>query len=126
MSNFITKDSGERLDFQSGMQRDIQDNKPRFDLLIALTDNYDNNLLTRWAKLLERGAKKYNARNWEQANSLEEFDRFKSSLFRHFMQFIMGETDEDHAAAICFNLNGMIYLMNKLHINSKGQKLNEY
>ena len=39
MTEFITKDSGERLEFNSGMVRDIESNKPRFDLLMALDDN---------------------------------------------------------------------------------------
>lgn len=123
--DYITKDSGERLNFASGMQRDIEENKPRFDLLMALDDSYENCLLTRWAKLLDRGARKYSERNWEQANSIDEFKRFKSSAFRHFMQLIMGETDEDHFAAVLFNLNGMVYLMNKLEIDSLGNKIKE-
>lgn len=122
MKEFITKDSGERLNFESGMQRDTEENKPRFDLLMALDDNYETCLLTRWARLLDRGSKKYSQRNWEKANSVEEFDRFKSSAYRHFMQLMMGETDEDHFAAVLFNLNGMVYLMNKLGLDSKGRE----
>jgi hypothetical protein len=122
---FITKDSGERLNFESGMKRDIETNKPRFDLLMALDDNYETCLLTRWANLLARGAEKYSERNWEQANSLEEFKRFKSSAYRHFVQAMMGEDDEDHFAAVLFNLNGMVYLMNKLGIDSMGNLIKE-
>lgn len=124
-TEFTTKDSGERLKFKSGMQRDIEENKPRFDLLMALDDSYENCLLTRWAKLLDRGARKYSERNWEKANSVEEFQRFKSSAYRHFMQLIMGETDEDHFSAVLFNLNGMVYLMNKLGLDSLGRKIKE-
>lgn len=120
---FITKDSGERLNFQSGMMRDIESDKPRFDLLIALEDSYENCLLTRWAAILTRGANKYAERNWEKANSLEEFKRFKSSAFRHFMQLMCNQTDEDHFAAVVFNLNGMVYLMNKLNIDVNGNSL---
>src|SRR5690606_9127477 len=46
----------------------------------------------------------YNDRNWEKANSAEEVTRMKSSAFRHFMQWFCGETDEDHAAAVIFNI----------------------
>lgn len=125
MSDYITKDSGERLNFNSGMQRDVQAGKPRFDLLIATDDSYENCLLTRWAKILARGAEKYCERNWEKANSIDEFNRFKSSAFRHFVQFIAGEDDEDHAAAVLFNINGMIYLMNKLNIDANGKQLKQ-
>ncbi len=95
------------------------------NLLMALDDNYETCLLTRWAKLLARGAEKYSERNWEQANSLEEFKRFKSSAYRHFIQAMMGEDDEDHFAAVLFNLKGMIYQMNKLKINFMGNFIKE-
>lgn len=122
---FITKDSGQRLNFDSGMMRDIESDKPRFDLLIADGESYDNCLLTRWASILTRGAQKYAERNWEKANSVEEFKRFKSSAFRHFMQLMHNETDEDHFAAVAFNLNGMVYLMNKLNIDVNGNPLKQ-
>ena len=122
---FITKDSGQRLNFDSGMQRDIESDKPRFDLLIAEGEDYENCLLTRWASILTRGAQKYAERNWEKANSIEEFKRFKSSAFRHFMQLMHNETDEDHFAAVVFNLNGMVYLMNKLEIDVNGKYLKQ-
>lgn len=36
MNDFITKDSGKRATFSTGMQRDLSEDKPRFDLLIPL------------------------------------------------------------------------------------------
>jgi hypothetical protein len=48
----------------------------------------------------------YGERNWELANSQDELDRFQESAFRHFMAWICGERDEDHASAIFFNLLG--------------------
>lgn len=101
---FVTKDSGERAQFDSGMVRDTDKGKPRFDLLVPLGVPYEAQLLTRFAALMARGAEKYDARNWEQANSHEELERMKSSAFRHFMQWFMGEQDEDHAAATLFNI----------------------
>lgn len=120
---FITKDSGQRAKFDSGMQRDIQDDKPRFDLIVPLSQRYDNTLLYRWAMLMTRGAKKYNERNWEKAESIEELSRFKASAMRHFFQAMCGEEDEDHFAAICFNINGLVYLMEKLGVNVNGIKV---
>lgn len=104
MTSYETKDSGKRAQFESGMQRDTQTGKPRFDLTAPLDIPYDEQLLTRFAKLMGRGADKYTERNWEQADSEEELARMKSSAFRHFMQWYHGETDEDHAAAVLFNL----------------------
>jgi len=99
------KDSGQRLHFESGMVRDVDDTKPAFDLVIPEGIPYSELMLTRWAELLRKGAIKYSRRNWEKANSIEELDRAKASAFRHFMQWYTGETDEDHAAAVFFNIN---------------------
>lgn len=104
MTRYETKDSGERQQFDSGMRRDTQAGKARFDLMIPEGVPYEDQLLTRFALLLSRGAEKYDERNWEKANSKAEIDRAKSSAFRHFMQWLTGERDEDHAAAVLFNI----------------------
>jgi hypothetical protein len=74
---------------------------------------YRGPMLQRWAELLTRGAINYGADNWLQG--LLESDntirgrikkRYKKSAARHFKQWISGDTDEDHAAAVYFNLNG--------------------
>jgi hypothetical protein len=59
MTEFITKDSGARQEYASGMHRDLQDGKPDFYLCLAANMPYSEQLLTRWAALMERGAKKY-------------------------------------------------------------------
>lgn len=105
-TGFVTKDSGKRQEFASGMQRDTQDDKPRFDLLFPVGVPYSDQFLTRVAELLARGAVKYSERNWESAAGEEELARFKSSALRHLIQYINGETDEDHLAAVAFNLMG--------------------
>lgn len=103
---FETKDSGVRAEFESGMVRDTQEGKARFELLLPLGVPYEAQFLVRVAELLARGAEKYDSRNWEKASGPEELERFKSSALRHLMQWAAGETDEDHAAAVCFNLLG--------------------
>jgi hypothetical protein len=103
-SQFITKDSGKREEYDSGMVRDTQEGKPRYDLLVPLGVPYEHQFLTRVASLLARGAEKYSDRNWEKATGSAELDRFKSSAHRHLMQWITDESDEDHAAAVVFNL----------------------
>jgi hypothetical protein len=104
--DFETKDSGKRLEYESGMLRDADSTKPRFDLIIPEGIPYEDQILTRFAGLMQRGANKYSARNWEKANGQAELDRFKESALRHLMQWYCGETDEDHAVAVFFNIMG--------------------
>ena len=59
---------------------------------------------------MERGAQKYGARNFQLAKTQEELDRFKASALRHMMQWQCGETDEDHSAAVAFNLMAAEYV----------------
>jgi len=107
--DFETKDSGIRQEYDSGMKRDSQEGKPRFDLLIPERIGFDDQILTRWARLMARGAEKYDARNWELGKASEERDRAKASAFRHLMQWLTDETDEDHAAAVFFNVQAAEY-----------------
>ena len=65
---------------------------------------------------MNRGAKKYNERNWEKANGEEEMNRFKASAIRHFFQWMSGEEDEDHAVAVLFNINGYEYVKEKQNV----------
>jgi hypothetical protein len=101
---YVTKDSGVREEYGSGMVRDTQTGKPRFDLMLPRGVPYEAQFLTRVAALLARGAEKYEDRNWEKAQGEEELERFKSSADRHLMQWMCDESDEDHAAAVVFNL----------------------
>lgn len=106
-NTYTTLDSGARVEFPSGMRRDTDAMKPRYDLI-------DASMLKRWAELMARGAAKYGERNWEKASSPEELQRFKASAFRHFMQWLNGEEDEDHASAILFNVAAAEHVNNKL------------
>lgn len=105
-NNFITKDSGKRVEFESGFRRDTNEGKPRYDL-IPLPQ------LKRLAELYARGAIKYGDSNWQLAKTEVEMKRFKESAFRHFIQWQNGETDEDHAMAIVFNVFAYDWLKNK-------------
>lgn len=95
--SWVTLDSGERTDYPSGMRRDTDTGKPRYDLI-------PRPMLTRLAGLYARGAVKYGDSNWMLADSTAEVDRFKASAFRHFMQWLEGDVDEDHASAVVFNI----------------------
>ena len=105
MKDFVTKDSGKREAYKTGMLRDTQEGKPNFWLCMPLDVPYEEQLLTRWAGLLERGMVKYGWRNWEKSETPEEMERFKASAFRHFIQWIKDVDDgEDHGAAVLFNI----------------------
>ncbi len=110
---FIVRDSGQRLEFQSGMVRDIADEKTDYELI------FNGPMAQRWAEHLTRGAKKYpdhepGRANWTRAAGVEEHVRFRKSAVRHFVQWLLGDQEEDHAAAVFFNINGYEYVSGKL------------
>jgi hypothetical protein len=49
-----------------------------------------------------------------KASGQEELDRFRASAARHFAQWMAGDTDEDHASAVWFNINGAEYVKERL------------
>jgi len=107
MSDFVTKDSGAREQFSTGMVRDTQADKPRYDLI-------DRAFLKRWAELMARGAAKYGENNWRKAATEAELHRFEASATRHLFQWLDGDRTEDHAAAVAFNLAGAEMVRAKL------------
>lgn len=107
---FETLDSGERVAFDSGMVRDVQTGKPRYDLI-------PTGPLKRLAELYARGADKYGDCNWQLANSPEELQRFKGSAFRHFISFLDNEQDEDHAIATVWNIFAILFIEEKLGVS---------
>lgn len=111
---FTIKDSGERQEFTSGMVRDTTTGKTEWHRII------DGPMLSRWAVHLTKGGIKYpdikpGVANWTLACGDPEYQRFKQSAFRHFMQWFNGDRDEDHAAAVFFNINGAEYVRGKLN-----------
>jgi hypothetical protein len=108
MAEFTTKDSGVHEEFSSGMMRDTQNDKPRYDLI-------DRDFLKRWADLMARGAKKYGENNWRKAETGEELRRFEASAIRHMYQWLSGDISEDHAVAVAFNLAGAEMVKAKLN-----------
>lgn len=167
MTNFVTKDSGERQTFSTGMVRDTGAKELRPDLVyvpmlrrwqdtmasksdsvserkeeafqsfitwfsddesqedhaaevFAAIDDVERLLehgpmLVRWAELMGRGAIKYGERNWEKARTAEELARFKASAFRHLVQWFFGlNKEEDHAAAVFFNVAGAEYVRERM------------
>ena len=109
MIEFAVKDTGVRQEFASGMVRDVTTGKVQH--WRALTGP----MFDRWSEHLTKGAAKYpdvcpGVPNWTLAKGAPEEFRFKESALRHFVQWYRGETDEDHAAAVFFNINGYEYV----------------
>lgn len=107
--SFEVKDSGKRQTFESGMVRDVTEDKVDFTLVL------DGPMFNRWAEHLTKGARKYDKRNWMLAEGEAELERFRESALRHLLQWLAGNRDEDHAAAVIFNLNGAEYVREKMH-----------
>lgn len=108
---FVVKAGGPQIIGAGGMVRSSGEGK--VDYTLAL----DGAMFKRWAEHLDRATKPrddfpgYAKRNWMQATkgTPDErqvvMDRAKVSAFRHFLQWLNGESDEDHAAAVFFNIN---------------------
>lgn len=106
--DFEIKDSGARREFESGMVRDTEEGKLDYTLIL------DGPMFNRWAAHLTRGAVKYEARNWMKADGEAELERAKRSLLRHTFAYLRGEVDEDHAAAMFFNVNQIEYIKERM------------
>ncbi len=104
MSDFITKDSGQRQEFGTGSKRDTREGKGRYDLIPPLA-------LKRLAGVYERGSAKYGDRNWEKGQPLM---RYLDSAMRHLSQLIAGDIDEDHAAQAAWNLFSYMWTLDAL------------
>lgn len=116
MSEFGLKDSGARQEFSSGMVRDTTEGKTNFLNVLF------GPMLNRWAEHLTKGRKKYpdvapGTPNWTLAQGTEEYLRAKESALRHFLQWVRGDRDEDHAAAVFFNINLAEYVLEQTEID---------
>ena len=112
-NDFVIKDSGVREEFKSGMVRDTTAGKINFLKVL------DGPMFKRWAAHLTKGAVKYpdvqiGVANWTLASGEAELQRAKESATRHFFQYLAGDTDEDHAAALYFNVNLAEYVKDKI------------
>lgn len=94
-----TKDSGVREVMDTGSQRDTREGKGRYDLMSPFA-------LQRLADVYERGAGKYEARNWEKGQPMM---RYFDSAVRHLMKWYEGLKDEDHLAQAMWNVSGMVH-----------------
>lgn len=94
MVDYDLKDSGKRQTFGTGSRRDVNEGKPRFDLLSIPA-------LERVAEVCRKGAIKYGDNNWRLGQPVT---RYYESGLRHLLQWANGEDDEDHLAQAAWNL----------------------
>lgn len=112
--DYIVRDSGERQEFSTGMVRDTQTGKGRFDLI-----PYEP--LKRLAIHYEKGAKKYGDNNWKKGGPLS---RALSSLRRHAMR--VGEDFvEDHLAAVVFNAFALMFTEHEVRAGRLPEELDD-
>jgi len=103
----------------SGTCRSSESGKLRFDLCFPPTR--DACMLTRLAKHMTAHVGDRGDANWYNASTDEDLQRFRRSAFRHFMQWWYGEDDEDHAAALLFNVQGAEYVRSQTASAATGQ-----
>jgi hypothetical protein len=94
------KDSGERRLFDSGAVRDRAAGKGRYDLLAT-------QMMMRLARHYEAGAIKYSDRNWEKGMP---FSVYIDAAMRHLIKYIAGWNDEDHLAAVIWNIAAIMFM----------------
>lgn len=77
-------------------KREDKTSKPSYSLI-------PKEALTRMAQQFQYGVDKYGERDGWKSEVKERPDRYKESLLRHALQYVNGETDEDHLSAVCVN-----------------------
>lgn len=105
----------EKQTFETGAQRDTAAGKPRLDLLSPI-------FLYRMGDVARTGGEHYGDRNWEKGMPLS---RILASAFRHLVQTMDGQEDEDHAIQCAFNLMMYVHTLHKIQTGSLPMKLDD-
>jgi hypothetical protein len=109
MDGYTIKDSGKRSEFAGGMVRDTAEGK----------DDWSNlrfgPMPRRIVRHLTKGRDKYpdpapGIPNWTLGRGIDVWLHARESYGRHNDAYLAGLQDEDHGAAIYFNLNVMEYV----------------
>ena len=96
---FTVKETEGRTEYDTGAVRSDKIGKPKLSLLPW-------ELFPRQAFHLEKGANIYGANNYKKG--MKSSDYLDSAL-RHTQQYMLGMKDEDHASAVVFNWNGIMF-----------------
>lgn len=138
LPSFTVKDSGERQEFETGARRDVDTDKPKYEMIpikflkqiaLKLRDYPEARLdlvpilpLLRLATLYSRGAKKYGENNFEKGMP---FSRTFGSLLRHVYQYMEGERDEDHLSAIAWGAFALMFYEEQMRNDLLPKELND-
>lgn len=99
MKDYELADGGNRQQFESGAMREPEDGKLRYDLVSPVA-------LRRLALNMTKGAEKYGPHNWNKGMPTS---RMLSAAMRHLELAREGNKDEDHWAALVFNIFGIMH-----------------
>ena len=111
----VVRDSGKRQEFETGSKRDTREGKGRFDLIPSIP-------MRRLAKHYQNGSAKYGDRNWEKGQPLS---RYLDSCERHLMAVKEGLEDEDHQAAVIWNMIAFIHTYEMIKAGVLPPELND-
>lgn len=100
----VLKDSGDRRQYESGAVRDRAVGKGRFDLI-------PSQAMFRLARHFEAGAIKYSDRNWEKGMPISVY---VDAALRHIEKYKDGWNDEDHLAAVLWNIASIMHHEQKM------------
>lgn len=108
-------DSGERREFTTGARRDMGKGKGRFDLVPFYS-------LFRLAIHYENGSVKYGDNNWQKGMPLRQY---LDSAGRHLYKYLGGMRDEDHMAAVAWNIFGYMWTENEIRAGRLPKELDD-
>jgi len=109
------EDSGKREVYTSGMTREPNLSRGRYDLISPIA-------LKALAIHMERGAEKYEDRNWEKGGKLS---RHLNSAMRHLQQYLEGDRSEDHLSASIYNSMAITHVLEMINRGILPVKLND-
>jgi hypothetical protein len=116
MSDYVIKETSELAEFAgTGAVRSSAEGRGRYDLVPQI-------VIDRFAKHLEKGAKKYTDNNWQKGMNIR---RCLSSLLRHAFQLLIGDETEDHLAAIIFNAGAVMFFRDKIKNGERPESLED-
>jgi len=96
----MKKQSKNNTIFPSGAIRDDRKGKLRMSLIPTTS-------LKRTMQRYLDGAEEYSENNWAKGM---DYSVFYDSAQRHMLQWWAGETDEDHLAAVVWNIMSLMYI----------------
>ena len=135
---FITKDSGQRQEFDTGAKRDVDIDKPKYEeiplnflkeIAMSLKDYPDSrldlipiNALLRLSSLFGRGSKKYGENNFQLGIP---FKRMFGSILRHVYQYMEGDRTECHLSAIAWGAFVLMFFVQQISLGLLPKNLDD-